>query len=359
MRKRPHSLEVSGSRIDFALLNSGLVNAVVDTKYEYGYKTDHSMFTVLFNLQETPRGRGYWKFNNLVLHDKEYVDQVNKIIERTPDKYKLANPADRWENMLVEIVQFTKAHSKEKAKKKRERYNKLKAKLKKIRKEIEAGSNFLHSEYKNTTNELNQMVKERTMSAAFRSKCTYAKDYEKNSKFFFSLEKSKYNKKHMTQLTTDAGRRLTEPQEILNEQRKFYEKLYKKDDKAKFQITEIAGQKIRNEDNEMINSPFTKNEFRSAVKSLKKERCPGNQGLNAEFYQFFWSKIENLFYETFTFALETGEMTLSARRGVIALIPKRSKNPNFLKHWRPLTMLNIFYKVVAKALAARMQEVLP
>ena len=126
-----------------------------------------------------------------------------------------------------------------------------------------------------------------------------------------------------------------------------------------FNITEIDGQKIKPEDAATINAPFTVEELRVAVKSLKRDKCPGNQGLNAEFYQFFWNKIENLFFEAFQYADEMGEMTLSARRGVIMLIPKRGKTLKLLKNWRPLTMLNIFYKIIAKALAKRMQTVLP
>lgn len=52
-------------------------------------------------------------------------------------------------------------------------------------------------------------------------------------------------------------------------------------------------------------------------------------------------------------------LTLSARHGIITLIPKKEKDPLLLGNWRPLTMLNVDHKIFAKALASRMKKVLP
>ena len=53
--------------------------------------------------------------------------------------------------------------------------------------------------------------------------------------------------------------------------------------------------------------------------------------------------------------LERGKLHISARRGIITLIPKKDRDPNYIKNWRPLTMLNVDYKIVAKAIAQRLK----
>ena len=58
------------------------------------------------------------------------------------------------------------------------------------------------------------------------------------------------------------------------------------------------------------------------------------------------------------FAKSRGKLHLSAHRGIIQLIPKKDKDPLILKNWRPLTMLTIDYKILAKALAARLKWLL-
>ena len=41
------------------------------------------------------------------------------------------------------------------------------------------------------------------------------------------------------------------------------------------------------------------------------------------------------------------------------MIPKKDKNRLFLKNWRPLTLLNVDYKILAKLLSNRLCKVLP
>ena len=56
---------------------------------------------------------------------------------------------------------------------------------------------------------------------------------------------------------------------------------------------------------------------------------------------------------------ENGEMSISQNRGTISLIPKKDKDKKYLKNWRPISLLNNDCKTVTKALALRLEKVLP
>ena len=49
-------------------------------------------------------------------------------------------------------------------------------------------------------------------------------------------------------------------------------------------------------------------------------------------------------------------MSISQRRGVICLIPKDDSDLTELSNWRPLTLLNVDYKILAKAIGQRIES---
>ena len=58
-------------------------------------------------------------------------------------------------------------------------------------------------------------------------------------------------------------------------------------------------------------------------------------------------------------AQKAGDYQLNKKRGILKLIPKKDKNPCFLQNWRPISLLNTDYKLIAHILANRLQHVLP
>ena len=55
----------------------------------------------------------------------------------------------------------------------------------------------------------------------------------------------------------------------------------------------------------------------------------------------------------------SGQMSVTQIQGVIACIPKEGKDKQFLKNWRPITLLNTVYKISSSCIAARLKTVLP
>ena len=61
---------------------------------------------------------------------------------------------------------------------------------------------------------------------------------------------------------------------------------------------------------------------------------------------------------SFNYGFHKGELSISQRQSVIRLIPKKNKNLSYLKNWRPISLLNVDYKIASKALALRLKKVL-
>ena len=53
------------------------------------------------------------------------------------------------------------------------------------------------------------------------------------------------------------------------------------------------------------------------------------------------------------------KLSTSQRQAVIKLIKKKERDKQFIKNWGSIFLLNVDYKIIAKALAARLKETLP
>jgi len=88
-------------------------------------------------------------------------------------------------------------------------------------------------------------------------------------------------------------------------------------------------------------------------------KTPGSDGLPAKFYKIFWNDIADLLLGSINYAYETGQLSVSQKRGIVKLIPKKDAEPYYVKNWRPISLLNCDYKLATKVVANRLKQVLP
>ena len=60
---------------------------VLESIIKPGYRTDHSMICMTIKGNSSYKGKSYWKFNNSLLRDAEYVNIVKSTIESVKQQY--------------------------------------------------------------------------------------------------------------------------------------------------------------------------------------------------------------------------------------------------------------------------------
>ena len=68
--------------------------------------------------------------------------------------------------------------------------------------------------------------------------------------------------------------------------------------------------------------------------------------------------IGNFIVHSINYRYSIKEMSCVQRLGVITCIPKSNKPKQYLKNWRPLTLLNCVYKMASACIANRIKQVL-
>ncbi len=76
------------SRLDYRFISEHLLNELGNYKILPGLHSDHSIIYINLGNGTLKRGKGIWKFNNSLLHDKKYVNEIKNIINNCSNDYK-------------------------------------------------------------------------------------------------------------------------------------------------------------------------------------------------------------------------------------------------------------------------------
>ena len=347
-------------RLDMIFTSFDMVGYVENSDILPSFKSDHSIVSLDINLHKEDRGRGFWKMNTTHLRDQDCVNLINECITESEIKYSHENPALKLELIKWEVMNCNRKYAKNKAKNKRNILEDLEKRLSDLEKNRDENIGFhndvnIQENINDVRREINTIVEEKTKSSMLRSKIRWYKEGEKSSKYFLNLEKSNYNKKIMKSTVLSDGTKTNDPKRILEEQKKFYSRLYTSDENVEFDVKVNNLPKLTARERANLDKDITIEDLEYAIKNCKNNKTPGCDGIPVEFYKVFWNRIKNILYDALMYAYKEKTLHISARRGVICLIPKKYKDLDYIKNWRPLTLLNTDYKILSKVLAIRLK----
>ena len=108
-----------------------------------------------------------------------------------------------------------------------------------------------------------------------------------------------------------------------------------------------------------LESDLTEEGISTALQSMNNGSSPGLDGITTSFLKFFWSRLKHMVIESLQQAYLVGEMSTLQKRAVITLIHKgKELSRDSLSNWRPISLTNTDYKVLAKCLARRLSTVI-
>ncbi len=97
---------VKQARLDYFLVSRNLENSIVTSKIDTSYRSDHSSISISLKFSKLERGTGFWKFNNSLLRDADYVKLVKKIIDETNKQYFVKNGKEEHTHSIDDQLLF-------------------------------------------------------------------------------------------------------------------------------------------------------------------------------------------------------------------------------------------------------------
>lgn len=103
---------------------------------------------------------------------------------------------------------------------------------------------------------------------------------------------------------------------------------------------------------------FSPTEIKSALFDIDPTKAPGAYGMTAGFYQQYWNVVGSDVVNAVQSFFQNDHILKSLNHTKIVLIPK-VKTLTQVSQFRPISLCNVIYKIIAKAMAKRLRRILP
>ncbi|KAJ8335374.1 hypothetical protein SKAU_G00387160 [Synaphobranchus kaupii] len=291
-------------------------------------------------------GRGFWKLNVSVLQDKAFVegyeDAYGGWVALRP---VFSSLREWWDWVKLNTKRYAIGYCKMKAQRERGEFFRMQREMEDLFVDGNLKRDRKWEGYAELQERLRRFFEGRARAFMFSSSRVFLEKDETYSSYFFNSVKEHRKRKVVRGLRAGDGNVKTGTGEMVEVATNFYKQFFGK---------RAVPEALR----EGLETDFCLEELREALRGLKANKAPGADGLPAEFYRAFWEMVGPDLLEVARKIFREGRLGDSMREGVITLLFKKGEQVD-LRNWRPVTLLCVDYKIIAKVLTGRMKEALP
>lgn len=353
----------SFSRIDFFLIDYAYLTNIKHCDYEAIVLSDHSPVSFHIEMGHDLTTKKWW-FNNALLSDDKVIEELQKQIyiflhiNDGPDIKR----STLWETfkacMRGQIICLNSLKNKQR----REKELKMTQELKEIdRVYANYPTPDLYKRKQSLQTELNLLYTAETTRFLTQLRHKNYEYGEKTGKLLAQQIKEEAASRLITEIRTDSGQTTTDPKIINDTFKNFYSKLYSSESKNDSNLIEIFFDNlqiptINLENKKLLEQPISNLEIKQAIQCMQNSKCPGPDGYSVEFYKAFINQISTLLLSVYDEALTTGSLPPTLYDACISLIHKSGKDPLEPGSYRPISLLNVDNKILAKILGMRLEK---
>ena len=361
-----HGDGTRASRIDMVWAPTALSNYIKGCEYHPSFLSDHQYLLVEFSLNEQfDSGPGVWKLNASLLQDPEYLNLINSFWSHWQSMENHADfPSlmDWWDQGKFYLREVSRTFARAKAADKRGRKTSLTKEMHALKEAFDRGDRTAFARLCAVQQELRDIALYEAKGAQVRARCQWAEEGETSSSYFLNLESKHHARQTMYSIRDPAtGLVRHDPFEILGVWRAYYDTLFTAqvcDPIAQDAMLSQLTRRLSQAERAGCEGCLTVDECWAALWGMPHGKTPGSDGLPMEFYKTFWQSLGADLVRVLNAAFEAGQLSTSQRRGLIIVLYKKN-DPLDTKNWRPISLLNVDYKIATRAISGRLLGVMP
>ena len=351
----------ASTRIDRLYVSSEDKKDVKHVSFQNFLGCDHKGVILKFNTPTPSQGKGYWKCNVSVLKDPHFMDDFQALWASLVQKADCDYTLEWWDSCKSAFKKLIINHSCRLADNRRAILARLTSLLNKYKAEEPNNPPYFKPLIGGVEAELATLLDSVYEGAKIRSKALHLDSTDKAVSFFLRSEVIKGKQKIISRLkinnSNNIDKIISNSGEISIECTHYYKNLLAKqkvDEAAWAQLAENLPS-LSPEERDSCEGVFTYAECWQAITAMADSKSPGCDGLPAEFYKKLFPIFGDIFVECINNNI--GLLSPTQRIGLITLLCKDPDHSDELGNWRPISLLNVDYKIIAKVLVNRLKKV--
>ena len=352
-----------GSRLDKFFIAHDLVPNVTRCEILPCIFSDHDSVDLMFDIENVfSHGPGVRRLNLDLLQDADFCETIKQVIAQHLE-FQCCFPSvhDWWDFLKISFKDIAQDFGKSKQRKLNQDKVTATNFLIKAKRDLLAGDESANIRIEDWESELQAIQRVQNEAVKIRSRARWLEEYEKPTKYFFTLESTRAEKNMIRVIYNSAGEQVVTQSEIENGHHEFYRKLYSRgvvDIQVQRDLLSKVAISLTDRDVNSCERALSADEISGTVHGLSRGKTPGSDRLPLEFYVKFWDQLCPILLQVYNFSFDQGSLGTSMQESVTRLIFKKDV-PKNLKNWRPISLLNLDYKILSKALTNRLSKVLP
>lgn len=352
------------SRIDLAIGNQLMCQLVSQVTFQTRTVSDHSPLLLQLGLPMVSRGqRKTWKLNPFWL---TIVDQ--KWVQNELHTYFSQNSGSASHHVVWDAMKATlrgvliQQISRVKARRRRVEEGLRSQVIATEQSFITSRSRPAARRWKQAQEDLNAFFLESAANKRQFLNQTFFEEGEKAGHLLASVAQAQRGTTHISALLDQSGVLHTDTVAILKIMEGYYFDLYSPKTTASSSDIEqflegVSLPTLTSAQRTSLDSPVKLEELQIAVASLSNNKAPGLDGLPNELFKKFGEVLLPQLLEVFLSSMTEGNLPITMQEAVIIVLPKPGKDPAKSESYRPISLLPVDAKIIAKVLASRLSRV--
>ncbi|OMO91484.1 reverse transcriptase [Corchorus capsularis] len=211
-------------------------------------------------------------------------------------------------------------------------------------------------EFENCRRELEELYRQEEIMWRQRSKALWLKEGDKNTKYFHAVASMRKQRKGIVGIKNEAGLWFSDPLQMEAEFTRYFRNIFTSDTHTMTSIEKVVeclDNRITEDMRLVMDAAYTPEDIKQAAFQMQGDKAPGLDGMTPLFFQKCWHIVGQDVISLALAFLNEGQSLPDINHTNIVLIPKVS-SPESPKDFRPISLCNVVFKIISKALANRL-----